>query len=113
MVDVDEERAQVGDLGFGVGWVSGQGARELEEVEEEGFDELFELEGAVVVFGVFGVGRRRRRQVADALFFEGRELVVKLVWVSLVTTHIFCFDAWLKGPLVPCIGLQRLSTGHL
>ena len=94
VVDVDEQRADVLDLGVGVGGLRGQHARELEEVEEEGFDEAFELEGAVGVGCVFGVwdcggglgggigcccgGRGGEAggmcgwEVEDALFLEGR-----------------------------------------
>jgi hypothetical protein len=82
MVDVDEQRAQVLDLGLRVGGVPRERARELEEVEEQGLDELLKLEGAVVVLGVFGVGEACDGEVGDALFFEGGELVVELEDVS-------------------------------
>lgn len=52
VVHVDEEGAEVGDLGLGVRGHARQDAGELEEVEQQRFGESLELEGAVVVLGV-------------------------------------------------------------
>lgn len=59
VVEVDEDGAQVLDLLLGMGGVDGECARELEEVEEEGFGEAFEFEGAVKVLDIFGFGGSR------------------------------------------------------
>lgn len=89
VVDVDEQRAQVVDLGGGVRRVRPQRARQLEEVEEERLDEALQLEGVVVVrpvaragggAGGVAVGARgvRGREVGYALLLERRELVIEL-----------------------------------
>lgn len=84
VVDVDEEGAQVLDLGLGVGGALRQDARQLEEVEEQRFGEALELKGAVVVLGVFGGGGACRGQVVDALLFERGKLVVELCKTQLL-----------------------------
>lgn len=78
VVDVDEDCAQVLDLGLCVGGAARHDAGELEKIEQQRFGEALELKGAVVVFGVFGVGGACCGQVVDALLFEGGQLVVEL-----------------------------------
>lgn len=78
VVHVDEDCAQVVDLGLCVGGAARHDARQLEEVEQQRLGEALELKGAVVVLGVFVGGGVCGGQVVDALFFEGRQLVVEL-----------------------------------
>lgn len=78
VMHVDEERAQVLDLGLGVGGTARQGAGQLEEVEQQRLGQALELKGPVVVLGVFGAGGTGCGQVFDALLLESWELVVEL-----------------------------------
>lgn len=82
VVEVDEEGAQVLDLGLGVRGVARERAVELEEVEEEGFGEALELEGAVEVLCVLVAGLGGRGEVGDALFFERGEFIVEHVLIA-------------------------------
>lgn len=118
VVDVDEDCAEVGDLGGCVGGRDGECARELEEVEEEGLGEAFELKGAVVVFGVFGGRGRGGGEVGDALVFEGGEFIVELharnSGQSKEVLYVIVYDFRLTETSdIPYIDHQTLSIVHL
>ena len=51
MMEINKQRPQILDFLFVLFGVRGHDACEFEEVEEEGFGEAFEDEGAVDVFG--------------------------------------------------------------
>lgn len=78
VVHVDEDCAQVLDLGLCVGGAARHDARQLEEVEQQRLGEALELKGAVVVLGVLVGGRVGGGQVVDALILERGQLVVEL-----------------------------------
>lgn len=56
MMHVDEQCAQVLDLGLRIGRTVGECADKFEEVEEQRLGEFLELKRAVVVLVVFGGG---------------------------------------------------------
>lgn len=110
VMNVDEERAQVLNLGFRIGWVSGQRARELEKVEEERLDEFLELKCPVVVLGVFGGGEVQLGEVGDALAFEGGQFVVELR--GRISKDVFLQERQHGGDSSPCTGHRRLAIAH-
>jgi hypothetical protein len=123
VVDVEEQGLEVGDFRGAVVDIDGEGARELEEVEEEGLDEALELEGVVGVGDVPAVeggagggvvalaGGVGGCEVLDAGLFEGYELVGQL-WCGLVSREEDILSKVSLGEGVgfePCNGLRRSS----